>query len=82
VLRKDKVGHEHFTAPTILPVIGVIACGFLTGPWTGRNPEQYTIAGVLLAIGVVLWAITAMINRATGQRPAEMEDIGGPGPVN
>jgi APA family basic amino acid/polyamine antiporter len=84
MLRKDKVGHEHFTAPTILPVIGAIACGFLTGPWTGRNPEQYTIAGVLLAIGVVLWVITVMINRATGQHPAEpqMEDIGGPGPVN
>jgi basic amino acid/polyamine antiporter, APA family len=84
VLRKDKVGHEHFTAPTILPVIGAIACGFLTGPWTGRNPEQYSIAGVLLAIGVVLWVITVMINRATGQRPAEpqMEDIGGSGPVN
>ncbi len=84
VLRNDKVDHEHFTAPTILPVIGAITCGFLTGPWTGRNPEQYTIAGVLLAIGLVLWVITVMINRATGQRPAEprMEDIGGPGPVN
>jgi APA family basic amino acid/polyamine antiporter len=84
VLRKDKVEHEHFTAPTILPVIGAIACGFLTGPWTGRNPEQYSIAGVLLAIGVVLWVITVLVNRATGQTPAEpqMEDIGGGGPVN
>jgi basic amino acid/polyamine antiporter, APA family len=84
VLRKDKVDHEHFTAPTILPVIGAIACGFLTGPWTGRNPEQYSIAGVLLAIGVVLWVVTVLINRATGQQPAEpqMEDIGGGGPVN
>ena len=84
VLRKDKVDHEHFTAPTILPVIGAIACGFLTGPWTGRNPEQYSIAGVLLALGVVLWVVTVLINRATGQLPAEpqMEDIGGGGPVN
>ncbi len=84
VLRKDKVDHEHFTAPTVLPVIGAIACGFLTGPWTGRNPEQYKIAGVLLAIGVVLWFVTVMINRATGQQPTEpaMEDIGGAGPVN
>jgi amino acid transporter len=84
VLRKDKVDHEHFTAPTILPVIGAICCGFLVGPWTGRNPEQYTIAGVLLAIGVVLWGVTVMINRAAGVVPSEplAEDIGGRGPVN
>ncbi|WP_274629510.1 APC family permease [Arvimicrobium flavum] len=84
VLRKDKVPHEHFTAPTALPVLGAICCGFLVGPWTGRNPEQYVIAGVLLAIGVVLWLVTVMINRRTGVIPSEpvMEEIGGGGPVN
>lgn len=84
VLRKDKVAHEHFKAPTILPVVGAVCCAFLVGPWTGRNPEQYTIAGVLLLIGVVLWVVTVFINRATGQKPLDptMEDIGGGGAVN
>lgn len=84
VLRKDKVDHEHFTAPTILPIIGAVCCGFLTGPWTGRNPEQYTIAGVLLAIGVVLWVVTVLVNRATGQQPSapSADDLGRGGPVN
>ena len=84
VLRKDKVDHDHFTAPTILPVIGAIACGFLTGPWTGRNPDQYKIAGVLLAIGVVLWVVTVFINRATGVKPEAptVGEGGMPGPVN
>lgn len=84
VLRKDPVAHEHFKAPTILPVIGGISCGFLTGPWTGRNPEQYTIAGVLLAIGVVLWVITVFANKATGLQPSapSAEDLGTGGPVN
>ncbi|MFE0014255.1 APC family permease [Mesorhizobium sp. NPDC059054] len=84
VLRKDKVDHAHFTAPTILPVIGAIACGFLTGPWTGRNPDQYKIAGVLLAIGVVLWVVTVFINRATGVKPEAptVGEGGMPGPVN
>ena len=84
VLRKDKVDHEHFKAPTILPVIGAIACGFLTGPWTGRNPEQYKIAGVLLAIGVVLWLVTVMINRSIGVTPSvpDAADLGRGGPVN
>ncbi len=84
VLRKDRVDHAHFRTPTILPVIGAMACAFFAGPWTGRDPIQYRIAGVLIGIGVVLWFVTVMINRRAGQLPAEpqMEDIGGAGPVN
>jgi APA family basic amino acid/polyamine antiporter len=84
VLRKDKVGHKHFRTPTIVPVLGAITCAFLVGPWTGRDPQQYRIAGILIAIGVVLWVVTVLINRATGVKPSEpaMEDIGGPGPKN
>jgi APA family basic amino acid/polyamine antiporter len=45
---------------------------------------QYHVAGILIAIGVVLWVITMLINRAQGVRPEEpdMETIGGQGPVN
>jgi amino acid transporter len=64
VLRKDRKEHKHFVAPTVMPILGALFCAYLVGPWTGRNPEQYTIAGVLLAIGVVLWAVTWFINRA------------------
>ena len=54
------------------------------GPWTGRDPVQYKIAGILIGIGVVLWVVTVFINRATGVKPLDptAEDIGGPGPVN
>src|SRR5690606_31031978 len=65
VLRKDKVEHEHFRAPTWVPVVGAITCALLVGPWTGRDPIQYAIAGVLLALGVVLWFITVMVLHAT-----------------
>lgn len=83
-LRKDVVGHEHFRTPTILPVVGGPFCVFFAGPWTGRDPVQYRIAGILLGIGVVLWLVTVLVNRAAGVAPSEpaMEDIGGPGPVN
>jgi basic amino acid/polyamine antiporter, APA family len=67
ILRRDPVGHGHFRTPTVLPVLGALACAFLAGPWTGRNPVQYGIAGILLAIGVVLWGVTVLVNRATGQ---------------
>jgi amino acid transporter len=84
VLRKDTVSHQHFRTPTVLPVLGAVTCAFLAGPWTGRAMVQYNVAGVLIAIGVVLWVITMLVNRAQGVRPAEpdMEGIGGKGPVN
>ena len=84
VLRKDRVGHEHFRTPTFLPVVGAIACAFFAGPWTGRDPIQYLIAGILIAIGIVLWFVTVAINRSMGVEPTEpaMEDIGGDGPRN
>ena len=64
VLRKDVKDRPHFVAPTVLPVVGALACAFFVTPWTGRDTIQYKIAAVLLAIGVVLWALTWMANRA------------------
>lgn len=64
ILRKDKVDHEHFRTPTIVPVLGAISCAFLVGPWTGRDPIQYAIAAVLLGIGVALWFVTVMVMRS------------------
>jgi amino acid transporter len=84
VLRKNTVDHEHFRAPTILPVLGAVCCAFLVGPWTGRPSVQYAIAGVLLAIGVVLWFITVMVMRSQGLAPSgeELPPISHSGPVN
>jgi APA family basic amino acid/polyamine antiporter len=84
VLRKDTVEHDHFRTPTLLPVLGALFCAFFAGPWTGRDPVQYKIAGILIGVGVVLWLVTVMVNRAAGVQPSDptMEDFGGHGPVN
>jgi basic amino acid/polyamine antiporter, APA family len=84
VLRRDRVEHQHFRTPTMLPILGALFCAFLAGPWTGRASVQYTIAGILIAIGVVLWVVTLLVNRATGLEPAEpdMATVGTSGPVN
>ena len=71
VLRRDPVDHAHFKTPIFLPVLGAGCCAFLAGPWTGRDPVQYKVAGVLLGIGVALWLVTVLLNRATGQQPSE-----------
>ena len=52
----------------MLPIIGALCCAYLVGPWTGRDPQQYTIAGILIGVGVVLWLITWLINRALSGR--------------
>ena len=67
VLRKQPVDHKHFTTPTFLPIVGVLACIYLVLPWTsGRPIEQYLIAGVLLLVGILLWAITFVHRRRSG----------------
>ncbi|MEY8839523.1 APC family permease, partial [Cribrihabitans sp. XS_ASV171] len=58
VLRRDRVEGPHFRSPKAIPVAGALSCLFLLGPWTGRDPQQYQIAAVLLGLGVVLWALT------------------------
>jgi hypothetical protein len=84
VLRRDPVPHEHFRTPTFLPVAGAAACAFFAGPWTGRDPVQYRIAGILLGIGVVLWLVTVLLNRRAGIERSEpaAETLGSSGPVN
>jgi amino acid transporter len=78
VLRRDRVDHPSFRAPTVLPVLGALSCVFLAGPWTGRDPVQYEIAGVLLGVGVALWIVTVLVNRATGVGSAD-SDLAGVG---
>jgi APA family basic amino acid/polyamine antiporter len=83
VLRRDPVEHKHFKTPTIVAVLGAITCAFLAGPWTGRDPVQYKVAGVLLAIGIALWVVTVLVNRATGLSAEPIDErLGTRGPVN
>lgn len=83
VLRRDPVDADHFRTPTVLPVVGAVACGFLATPFAGRPAEQYRIAGILLAIGVVLWLVTALVNRRTGSRTPSFDprNLTGEGPA-
>jgi APA family basic amino acid/polyamine antiporter len=58
-LRRDRVETQHFKAGVVMPVLGGLTCLYLVLPWTsGRDPQEYVIAGLLVAVGVVLWAVT------------------------
>ncbi|MDO5711050.1 MAG: APC family permease [Micrococcales bacterium] len=69
VLRRDKVEHKHFRSPTSISIIGALLCAFLASPLSGRAVEDYKIGGVLLLIGVALWALTWLVNRAIFSKP-------------
>jgi len=69
VLRRDPVGHEHFRAPTAVPVLGAGICVALLVQKVVDAPDQFLLALGLLALGAVLYAVT---RAATG--PAEPPD--------
>ncbi|MEB3366254.1 APC family permease [Saccharopolyspora mangrovi] len=65
VLRKDEVEHEHFRAPTWVPVLGALTCAFFASPLSGRPATEYIIAGILLGIGVIFWLINYFLKGKT-----------------
>ncbi|GAA2804755.1 APC family permease [Kribbella solani] len=84
VLRKDKVEHKHFHAPTALPVLGIVLCVYLASPLSGRDSADYKVAGWLMLVGVVLWALTWVLNKYVFKRRADFDPthLDPQGPVN
>ena len=74
VLRGD--GREsRFRSPGITPAIAAVTCLFLIGPWVDRDTIVYQIAAGLMALGVVLWAITWATNRGGRGKRTGFRDI-------
>ncbi len=76
VLRREPAKEGAFRAPTVIPVIGAVACLYLLGPWARLEADmiQYRIAAGLLAVGVALWLVTFAVNKATGTT-SEFQDV-------
>lgn len=60
VLRRDRVDHPHFRAWTALPVLAVLTCVVLL---TQQEARHWALAGVLLAVGLVLHLVTRRASR-------------------
>jgi amino acid transporter len=72
VLRRNPVEHQHYRAPTWSPWLGAVLCGFLATPLSGRNPADYLLAGVLLAVGVLLWLVNRLFVGKVEFDPAKL----------
>jgi basic amino acid/polyamine antiporter, APA family len=78
VIRSKGTGQEGgFKAPVWTPWVAAVACAFLVGPWARDRDDwiQYQIAGGLLLIGILLWAITWMWNRGVRAQRTGFRDI-------
>ena len=64
-----------FRSPGLTPAVAAAACLFLIGPWVDRDAIIYEIAAGMLAIGVVLWAITWLTNRGIRAKSTGFRDI-------
>jgi APA family basic amino acid/polyamine antiporter len=70
VLRRDQVGHQHFRAPTILPVLGVLVSLALL---TQQEASTFLLVGILLGVGAVLYGANVLVKRALDQRTPQPE---------
>lgn len=75
ILRRDTSRTSTFRSPGITPAVAAVLTAFLLGPWVDRDALVYQIAGVLLLIGVVLWAITWATNRGVRAKKTGFRDI-------
>jgi APA family basic amino acid/polyamine antiporter len=60
VLRRERVDHQHFRAPTALPALGALVCLALL---TQQDAAVLLRVVVVLLVGVVLWAVNHVVMR-------------------
>lgn len=62
MLRGDEVDHDHFRTPTVFPVLGAIVSLVLV---TQNERAIFLRAGILLAVGAVLWFVNGALRGRT-----------------
>jgi hypothetical protein len=75
LLRRDTSVQSRFRSPGYTPAVAAVLCAFLVGPWADRDTLIYQIAGVLMLIGVALWALTWATNRGVRAKKTGFRDI-------
>ena len=75
VLRREEVDHDHFRAPSLLPVLGALVSIALIVDTALDDLATFARAGLLLAVGVALWAVNRLVDGPP--RDVEVERLRG-----
>lgn len=68
VLRRDRVDHDHYRAPTALPILALGSCALLATQQ--RDPVTWAIAAGAVVVGVALHLVTRRGSRRGQDAPA------------
>lgn len=68
VLRRDRVDRDHFRTRAPVAVLGAASCLYLVTPLSGRDGQQYEVAGLLLLLGLLLSVPVYLHRRRQGER--------------
>jgi amino acid transporter len=66
VLKRDRVDHDHFSAPSFIPILGIIVCA---GLLTQQELATYALVGGLLVLGLILYGVNYLAKRALDKTP-------------
>jgi amino acid transporter len=67
VLRSDRVDHEHFRAPTVFPILGILVSVTLLIYTAISDISVFYLAAVLLLIGLALYVVNYLVKRSVDQ---------------
>jgi len=70
-LRGDRVDHEHFRTPTIFPILGIVVSAALLIYTAINDWTIFGLAGLLLAIGLVLYVVNFLVKRSLDHEPPQ-----------
>ena len=72
VLRRERVDHRHFVAPSIFPILGVvISLTLLVKRVIDEDRGVLVITAAVLAVGAALWLATRMLSDRAGTSAPE-----------
>ncbi len=75
ILRKDRVNHDHYQAPTFLLYLGVAANVALLGFTAVTEPEALVYCGVMLAIGGALYIVNNFFTSPSSEPDESYQEV-------
>ncbi|MCX6464811.1 MAG: hypothetical protein NTW05_14670, partial [Pseudonocardiales bacterium] len=67
VLKRDRVEHEHFSVPAVVPALAILASIALL---TQQSPDAWLISAGYLVVGSVLFLVARFGRRRLDREPA------------